>query len=68
MPTQRQTPRGKTRNIAARRGGPQPREPQSSTPPGSDVDRQRPEPPNAPPRHILLSLREEEGDDTATRH
>jgi hypothetical protein len=68
MPTQRQTPRGKTRNIAARSGGTPPREPQSSTPPGSDVDRQRPEPPNAPPRHILLSLREEEGDDTATRH
>ncbi|UHQ20160.1 hypothetical protein LVB87_03085 [Lysobacter sp. KIS68-7] len=69
MTTPRQTPRSKSRNIAARRGA-QPAEPQSSTPPlerPGDADRQRTAT-ESPSRHIRLSLREEEGDDTATRH
>jgi len=68
MATQRQTPRSKSRNVAARRGVQPPAEPQSSTPSHErpvDVDRQHPA---IEPRHIRLSLREEEGDDTATRH
>jgi hypothetical protein len=77
MSTQRQTPRSKSRNIASQPAAQQ-SSPQSMSGQGKQVDgkhvedrdRQRDALDNqgAQGRHVPFSLREEEDDDTATRH
>lgn len=72
MSTQRQTPRSKSRSIAsqpaAQQSSPQSMSGQGKQ--GDERDRQRDalENQGAQGRHIPFSLREEEDDDTATRH
>ena len=73
MPTPRQTPRSsKTRNVASQPAAQQSSAQSMAHAPkkGDEQERQRSALDNqgSQGRHITLSLREEEDDDTATRH
>lgn len=73
MTTPRQTPRpNKSRNVASQPAAQQSSAQSMARPPGKtdqqDRTRDALENQGSQGRHILMSLREEEDDDTATRH